>query len=187
MAINPSHTTLALGCDDGAVRLISLLDGELEHVRRFDATKTRLLSLAWGRQVPVQSSDAKGKGKERMAIDDEASSSSDSEDDSSANYEDALLVTGCADSTVRVWDARSGRCTYRMTTDKIKGEHTLVWSVGVLADGTMISGDSMGLVKFWDSKMGTQLQSLQASKADVLCLAIGPVGETRSSYKVQQG
>ena len=173
MAINPSHTTLALGCDDGAVRLISLLDGELEHVRRFDAVKTRLLSLAWGPQVPVQSSSsAKGKGKERMEIDDEAS---ESEDDASASYEDALLVTGCADSTVRVWDARSGRCTYRMTTDKIKGEHTLVWSVGVLSDGTVISGDSMGLVKFWDSKMGTQLQSLKASKADILCLTIGPV------------
>jgi hypothetical protein len=42
-------------------------------------------------------------------------------------------------------------------------------------DGTIISGDSLGVVKFWDSRTCTQLQSFQAHGADVLCLAIGPV------------
>jgi len=43
------------------------------------------------------------------------------------------------------------------------------------SDGTIISGDSLGLVKFWDSRTCTQLQSFQGHGADVLCLAIGPV------------
>jgi U3 small nucleolar RNA-associated protein 4 len=65
----------------------------------------------------------------------------------------------------------------------------LVWSVAVIAasafigskaattfDGDVIvSGDSMGLVKFWDAKTNTQIDSLQCHKTDILCLAIGPV------------
>ena len=38
-----------------------------------------------------------------------------------------------------------------------------------------MSGDSLGVVKFWDSKTCTQLHSFPAHGADVLCLAIGPV------------
>jgi U3 small nucleolar RNA-associated protein 4 len=45
----------------------------------------------------------------------------------------------------------------------------------VLSDGTIVSGDSLGMVKFWDSRTATQLQSFQAHGADVLCLTVGPV------------
>lgn len=90
-----------------------------------------------------------------------------------------------------------------MGTDKIRGERTLVWAVGVLgyvsyvplsnaqessqttritSDGTIVSGDSMGIVKFWDSKTCTQLQSFQGHAADVLCLTIGPVSPAISQY-----
>src|SRR6516162_10492513 len=42
-------------------------------------------------------------------------------------------------------------------------------------DGTIISGDSLGMVKFWDSRTCTQIHSFQGHKADVLCLSVGPV------------
>ena len=42
-------------------------------------------------------------------------------------------------------------------------------------DGTIISGDSLGMVKFWDSRTCTQLQTFKAHGADVLCMAIDPV------------
>lgn len=45
----------------------------------------------------------------------------------------------------------------------------------LLSDGTVVSGDSLGNVKFWDAKTSTQLQSYQPHGADVLCLTIGPV------------
>lgn len=38
----------------------------------------------------------------------------------------------------------------------------------------------MGMVKFWDFQTGTQMQSFQSHGADVLCLAIGPVSDSRS-------
>lgn len=45
-----------------------------------------------------------------------------------------------------------------------------------ISDGTIVSGDSLGMVKFWDSRTCTQLQSFQGHGADVLCLTISPVG-----------
>ena len=65
-----------------------------------------------------------------------------------------------------------------MTVDQLKGEHTVVWAVAVLADGTIVSADSMGNVKFWDGEMGTQTQSFRAHKADVLCLTVGSVSSS---------
>ena len=181
IAANPSHTTLALGCDDGAVRLVNLWDGALEMLRKFDNTKTRLLSVAWGPQQTVK----KGKQKQDNSITTPL-----------VQYQDSYIITGCADSTVRKWDIKTGRSTARMTTDKVRGENTLVWSVAVIAgtslmnpnkaassDGNtesdvIVSGDSMGNVKFWNEKTNTQTDSLKCHKSDILCLTVGPVGST---------
>jgi WD40 repeat protein len=72
------------------------------------------------------------------------------------------------------------------------------WSVGVILsfqrvyvssktaprNGTIVSGDSLGMVKFWDSRTCTQLQSFQAHGADVLCLTISPVCYTLPKFSV---
>ncbi len=177
---------LALGCEDGAVRLVSLLYDELNHLRRLDRIKSRILSIAWGPPVPRQT-----KGQK-------ANAEADSDDDDD-DWSDSWLVTGCSDSSLRKWDFSSGRALERMGTDKIRGERTLVWTVGVLgyafsvditdikdrsnafinSDGTIVSGDSMGIVKFWDSNTCTQSQSLQGHAADVLCLTVGPVSNSQ--------
>ena len=73
-----------------------------------------------------------------------------------------------------------------MTVDKLKAEQTVVWAITILADGTFVSGDSMGHVKFWDGRMGTQLQSFKSHKADVLCLAVGADGSSVFSSGVDQ-
>jgi U3 small nucleolar RNA-associated protein 4 len=41
-------------------------------------------------------------------------------------------VTGCSDNSLRKWDVRTGRSLERMAVDKIRGERTLVWAVGIL-------------------------------------------------------
>jgi len=187
IAANPSSSSLALGCEDGTVRILSVAHDTLTHLRRFDRVKCRMLSIAWGPPVPRQSqrTPQKNLGEE----------SSDEEDEDEDDWTDSWLVTGGSDSSLRKWDLATGRVTERMGVDKVRGERTLVWTVGVLgfdlflslssqnaycsanvfSDGTIISGDSLGMVKFWDPRTCTQLHSFQAHGADVLCMAISPV------------
>ena len=54
-------------------------------------------------------------------------------------------------------------------------------------DGTIVPGDSLCMVKFWDSRTCTQLQSFQAHGADVLCLTIGSVRLLSFVYTRCQG
>jgi len=142
-----------------------------------------MLSLAWGPPVPRQPSQKKHQTAE---------DSSDEEEEED-EWSDSWLVTGGSDSSLRKWDIATGRVLERMGVDKVRGERTLVWTVGVLglvflflrfieiltsssrSDGTIVSGDSMGMVKFWDSRTCTQLHSFQAHGADVLCMTISPV------------
>ncbi|KAI0359174.1 WD40 repeat-like protein [Trametes cingulata] len=171
---NPASTILALGCEDGSVRLVSLLYDELNHLRRLDRLKSRILSIAWGPPVPRQKKTQN------------ATTESDSDDDDDDEWTDTWLVAGCSDSSLRKLDFATGRALDRMSTDKIRGERTLVWAVGVLGNGTIVSGDSMGNVKFWDSKTCTQLHSFQGHAADVLCLTIGPDGSAVYTSGVDQ-
>lgn len=105
---------LALGCEDGTVRLLSIADDTLKHHKRFDRVKCRILSVAWGPPIPKENP------------------SQDEEDDDDDEWVDTWLVTGCSDSSLRKWDASTGRMLDRMGTDKIRGERTLVWTVTTL-------------------------------------------------------
>ncbi|PFH50756.1 hypothetical protein AMATHDRAFT_60602 [Amanita thiersii Skay4041] len=176
MAANPASTMLALGCEDGTVRLLSVVNDTLEHTRRFDRVKCRMLSIAWGPPIPRQTP------QKQLNTPEDESSDEDDEDD----WSDSWLVTGSPDSSLRKWDVATGRIIDRMGTDKIRGERTLVWTVGVLGDGTIVSGDSLGVVKFWDARTCTQLHSFKAHGADVLCLAIDPEGKAVYTAGVDQ-
>lgn len=68
------------------------------------------------------------QSKSQLPDDSSDSDSYDDEDD----WKDSWLVTGCSDSSLRKWDIQTGRALERMAVDKIRGERTLVWAVGVL-------------------------------------------------------
>ncbi|KAF8640615.1 hypothetical protein AX17_000276 [Amanita inopinata Kibby_2008] len=175
---NPASNTLALGCEDGAIRLLSVANDTLTHSRRFDRVKCRILSIAWGPPVPQARLEKPSAATSGESSDDDG----DEEDD----WNDSWLVTGGSDSSLRKWDVTTGRVMDRMGADKIRGERTLVWTVGVLGDGTIISGDSLGVVKFWDSRTCTQLHTFKAHGADVLCMAIDPEGKAVYTSGVDQ-
>ncbi|XP_006454787.1 hypothetical protein AGABI2DRAFT_198370 [Agaricus bisporus var. bisporus H97] len=174
VAANPASTFLALGCEDGSVQLLSVANDTLTHHSRFDRVSGRILSIAWGPPVP--------QPKSQNSNEDDADSDSEDEDE----WKDEWLVIGCSDSSLRKWDARTGRPLQRMAVDKIRGERTLVWAVGILGDGTIVSGDSLGNVKFWDPRTCTQLHSFQAHGADVLTLTINPEGKSVYTSGVDQ-
>ncbi|KAF9427540.1 U3 small nucleolar RNA-associated protein [Podila epigama] len=149
MATNHANTVLALGCEDGCVRLFDIADGAFTFIRSFDKQKTRILSMAWA-------------------------------------HDDSHMFTGSANSNIHKWNVELGRVVDHMTVERIPGEDTLVWAVKVLPNGNIVSGDSMGHVKFWDGESNTLIQSFISHSADVLCLAVTSDGRTVFSSGVDR-
>ncbi|KAI1479108.1 WD40 repeat-like protein [Daldinia eschscholtzii] len=92
-----------------------------------------------------------------------------------------VVVVGCSDSAIRVYDMRNGNVLRKMTlgSDLSGGaKEIIVWSVKCLNGRDIVSGDSTGQVCIWDGKTYTQSQRLQTHNQDVLSLAISADGST---------
>ncbi|KAJ3038796.1 U3 small nucleolar RNA-associated protein 4 [Rhizophlyctis rosea] len=144
MVPNAAHTRLAVGCEDGYVRVYDVADGKLEFSRAFAKQEGRVMSLAWHSGV---------RGGEEF------------------------IVAGGADGVIRKFDVGTGKVLRRMVVDRVRGgDETIVWDLVVLKDGTIVAGDSLGNVSFWDSETGVVSRTLKAHEADVLCLATNKEG-----------
>eukprot|EP00897_Mesotaenium_endlicherianum_P000557 jgi/Mesen1/10501/ME000083S10004 len=87
------------------------------------------------------------------------------------------LFTGGTDGCIRCWDAGSGRELLRITAGlggAGKTAELCIWSLIVLRDDTVVSGDSSGTTQFWDGRYGTLLHAQTRHRADVLALAASP-------------
>ena len=90
------------------------------------------------------------------------------------------LVAGHADSTIRVYDIRGNQLLRSMSlgAGPVGGpKEILVWSISCTIDGTIVSGDSTGTVRFWDGKQYTLLQRIVGHGADILDLAVSADGQ----------
>ena len=57
------------------------------------------------------------------------------------------IFVGCSDGTIRCMDEDTGRVMFRMLGDVLRGSvSTLIWSILVLPDSTVVTGDSRGQV-----------------------------------------
>ncbi|PLW15946.1 hypothetical protein PCANC_16478 [Puccinia coronata f. sp. avenae] len=175
LSASPGSTRLAIGCDDGTIRIANIADEQLELIRKFDPCKTRLLSLAWG----ISSSSSSSPEQPQ------SSTTTNNHYPIEPPDSNLFLVAGCADSSLRKWALSSGRCVNRMTVEKLQGEQTLVWTVAVV-NGTIISGDSIGNVHFWDAKSCSRRQTIRAHRADVLCIVASPDGQSIFTSGVDQ-
>ncbi|CAB4408248.1 unnamed protein product [Rhizophagus irregularis] len=134
MAVNHANTLLAIGCDDGGVRIFEITDDGLSLIKNYDRKEAKVTSIAWDK-------------------------------------EDKYIVFGTSNSLIIKWDVEQGREILRITPDKNSRKETIVWAIQVLKDDTIISGDSLGYVCFWEGTFGTMKQKLGGHDADVLCLA----------------
>ena len=53
-----------------------------------------------------------------------------------------------------------------------------MWCVAITDDFVIITGDSRGITSFWDGKLGTVIDQVNAHKADVLCLCLSEDQQT---------
>ena len=100
------------------------------------------------------------------------------------SQDDTIMITGSANSSIYKWNVELGRVQSRMTVDRVSGEDTLVWAVKFLTNGNIVSGDSLGHVKFWDGETTTMIQSFNSHGADVLCLAAARVSTIQQLERI---
>ncbi|WFC93735.1 U3 small nucleolar RNA-associated protein [Malassezia brasiliensis] len=201
MAASPLGHYLAIGCEDGIVRLVDVRGDAFEHVHgarpgvpdvaaapRMSRVASRILSLAWGPPRRVVRPSAKSAPAAR---DDDSSSDEDSEsEDDGDNWRESFLLGGLGNSSAAVWDVATGQLRSRLALLKNRSEHTIVWSVAVLSDGTLVTGDSTGRVTFFDARTRVPIPGAtfqcHTSGADVLALCIGSDGRAVYSAGVDQ-
>lgn len=193
MAASPTGKYLAIGCEDGVVRLIDVANDAFEHLAavrgagmaaRMSRVASRILSLAWG--APVR----RAKATPATSGSTSDSSSEEDEDEDEEEWVDTFLLGGLGNSTAVVWNLATGQLQSRLTLLKNRQEHTIVWSVAVLRDGTLVTGDSTGRVTFFDGRTrvpipGATFQCHTAG-ADVLALCVSADSRTVYSAGVDQ-
>lgn len=97
------------------------------------------------------------------------------------------VVVGYEDSTIRVIDVPSKKVLRNMSLGKpVDGNHSVVWTVKCLPDGSIVSGDSSGELKIWDPKNYSLVQRIRSHKADILDIATSPSGDMIFSLGVDR-
>lgn len=87
------------------------------------------------------------------------------------------VVSGSGDSTVKVWDARTGACLATL-----KGHTGKVTSVALSGNGSTVASASYDqTVKMWDAQMGCCLATLQGYSSYVTGVALSADGCTVAS------
>ncbi|KIX07006.1 uncharacterized protein Z518_04982 [Rhinocladiella mackenziei CBS 650.93] len=97
------------------------------------------------------------------------------------------LVAGYEDSIIRVIDVPNRKIIRNMSLGKpVDGNNSVVWTVKCLPDGSILSGDSAGELKIWDSKNFALVQRLKSHKADILDIATSASGDMIFSFGVDR-
>lgn len=92
-----------------------------------------------------------------------------------------IVVAGCTDSTIRIYDTRNGTNLRTMSLGAGPSggpKEIIVWSVKVLPSGNIVSGDSTGELRIWDGKTYTLTQRVKGHKQDILSVATSFDGST---------
>lgn len=85
------------------------------------------------------------------------------------------LALGSIKGSIRTVCCKTTRTITRMTVDSRSDEKTVIWDLLCLADGTIVSADSLGNVSFFDFD-GAIIRLVKGHEADVLCLAANAAG-----------
>ncbi|XP_061715141.1 U3 small nucleolar RNA-associated protein 4 homolog [Cydia pomonella] len=83
-----------------------------------------------------------------------------------------FLITGSLNS-IRVWNTETGHAITKISVSgSQRTNDVIIWSLAVLSENIIASGDSLGRLTFWDSALGDQIESYQTHKADILAIAV---------------
>ena len=89
---------------------------------------------------------------------------------------DGLMVSGCCDGTIRIWDPDSGSCT-----SVLEGHGRGVNNLVVLGDGRLASGSADKTIRIWDPESGSCTAVLEGHENEVNALVVLGDGRLASS------
>ena len=167
---------IAAGCEDGSIRIFKASDTTgLELISTLPSCGTAVNSIAW---KPNPNGALSGSilfagvadGTIRRFNCDDNLQTSKLIGTVPHAMSTGNVLTNDFDSAHLSWKA-----SLRITVEtRGRRTSTKIWALQVLNDGTLISGDSLGNVQFWDGDAGTLNQTIQHNdnNADVLDLAV---------------
>ena len=142
LRFNHKGNTLAVGCEDGTVKLFKVMMHGLNYDKSVCKQAGRILSLAW------------------------------SKDDSkiiTGGSESAIKVYSVKNDRITSTISVSDNETRKREDEQ---ETTKVWAIEVVDDFTLVTGDSNGNTQFWDGHTGTLMFGFKSHEADILTLAV---------------
>ncbi|XP_031420781.1 U3 small nucleolar RNA-associated protein 4 homolog isoform X2 [Clupea harengus] len=164
---NPQGTHLAVGCEDGTVKLFEILEDKIQFERNLDRKKGRILSLSWhpsgtkiaaGMMDMIRVFDVKtGHAIHRLLVDKAAGAPRDQECVvwSVVYLSNDTVISGDSSGKVKVWDALTGTL--------IKNHDVTKWDVLALSlsqdETSLVAGTSEGTVvqfQFLSSVLGKE-------------------------------
>eukprot|EP01102_Stenamoeba_stenopodia_P021466 TRINITY_DN8652_c0_g1_i1.p2 TRINITY_DN8652_c0_g1~~TRINITY_DN8652_c0_g1_i1.p2 ORF type:complete len:875 (-),score=212.31 TRINITY_DN8652_c0_g1_i1:56-2680(-) len=83
------------------------------------------------------------------------------------------LWSSSNDGVIHRYNLETGMDAYRITSE----DRTSLWSIKVLRDYTLVTGNSKGQTQFWDGVNGVLLQSFKEHRADVLAVVASDAGD----------
>ncbi|XP_059917134.1 U3 small nucleolar RNA-associated protein 4 homolog [Gadus macrocephalus] len=151
---NSQGTQLAVGCEDGTVKIFELVEDSIQFLRNFDRLKSRVLSLSWhpsGTQIAAGTMDmirvfnvTTGHATQRMMVDRAAGANKKKEVAvwSVVFLSDNTVISGDSAGKVQVWDSQMGTL--------IRTHLVTKWDVMALAvsrdESSLLAGTSEGSV-----------------------------------------
>jgi eukaryotic-like serine/threonine-protein kinase len=180
VAFAPDGKTLAMGLDDGAVKLWNPANSQV--IRTLHAHQGPVWSLAYspdGAYLVTSSDDGAAKlwdmgaDKEPLLLEHQTPVRA-----IAFSSDNRTLATGTRKGSIRLWDARTGK---EMVTS-IKGHRGLIMSLAFSPNGkTLASASSDKRVKLWDVKTGQEKLTLPGQVGSVYAVAFSPDGKTLAS------
>ena len=157
-AVHPRGRFVAVGCSDGMVRVLSLVE---------DASE-------WGVEEGAEEGEGENETTKPYLVRTLAKHGGNVT--ALAWHKDGrTLVSGGTDGIIRRFDVCTGQTIWHVSCGREQRRPT-VWGLCVLEDYTVVSGDSSGHTRFWDGEQGVLLTAFRDHSADVLTVAASQDG-----------
>ena len=178
-AFSPDGKTLAMGIDDGTVKLWDLTSGRV--ARTLNAHPGPVWSLAWspdGTRLVTASDDGTAKiwdtvsEKELKVLEHTTAVRA-----AAFSSDNTTLATGSRNGSIRLWNTVTGE-----EIGHCKGHRGTVVSITFAPDGkTLASSGGDKTIKLWDVATAQEQQTLQGHTGAVYAVAFSPDGKMLAS------